>query len=72
MNRLSVGVISEINFCFTEICNILVLLFKFLEIQDHFPIQYISQIPFRLKPLNLCYMTKYGEISRIKSETLEI
>ena len=72
MNRLSVGVISEINLCFSEICNVLVLLLKFLEIQDHFPIQYISQIPFRLKSLNLCYMTMYGEISRITSETLEI
>ena len=72
MNRLTVGVISEITVYFVETGNVLVLLFKFLEIQDHFPIQYISQIPFRLKPLNLCYMTKYGEISRIKSETLEI
>ena len=42
MNRLTIGVISEITVCFAEICNVLVLLFKFLEIQDHFPIQYIS------------------------------
>ena len=70
MNILSVGVISEINLYVVEICNDLVL-FKFLEIQDHFPIQYISQIPFRLIPLNFCYMTMYGEISRIKSEILE-
>ena len=56
MNKLNVGIISEINFCFAEIYSILVLLFKFLEIQDHFPIQYISQSPSRLVPLNLCYI----------------
>ena len=56
MNRLTVGVISEVNVCFVEICNVLVLLFKFLEIQDLFPIQYISQILPRLILWNLCYI----------------
>ena len=36
--------------------NLSVLLFKVLEIKDHFPIQYFSQVASRLIPLSLCYI----------------
>ena len=56
MNKLNVGIISEVNLCFAEIYNILVSLFKFLEIQDHFPIHFPNSFQASSFEFVLCYV----------------
>ena len=56
---------------FAEIHNVSVLLFKFLEILNHFPIQYVSQVASRLIPLSLCYINYVWRNIKNKVKDLE-